>query len=260
MDEQLAVRAQAALSARPRPDDPRPQSLSPRAARTSRAQPPARSRCNWCSSPFCPSPTTNPMRPCSAPRSFSPSPRPMRAWPKARPPGSVYVVRFDLDPGEAAQAGIRLRRSSSDPNAARAGRNHRRHRHGKGTDLSRSHPLRQDRLVSRFPSAHDRPAQASAGDGRSTSKSSWTRTPIEVFADDGETVLTSLIYPSESSQGLSFFATPMPPGFEPARIRDIQLFPLEQPAGKVNRSQSATKTKSPQSSQEGRGLLTNTNR
>jgi sucrose-6-phosphate hydrolase SacC (GH32 family) len=53
---------------------------------------------------------------------------------------------------------------------------------------------------------------------------------IEVFAEDGETVLTSLIYPSESSQGLSFYATPMPPGFEPARIRDIELFPLEQPS------------------------------
>ena len=35
---------------------------------------------------------------------------------KRPPPGSVYVLRLDLDPGEAAQAGIRLRRSSNDPN------------------------------------------------------------------------------------------------------------------------------------------------
>jgi sucrose-6-phosphate hydrolase SacC (GH32 family) len=53
---------------------------------------------------------------------------------------------------------------------------------------------------------------------------------IEVFAEDGETVFTSLIYPSESSQGLSFFSTPMPPGSEPARIRNVKLFPLEPPS------------------------------
>ena len=54
---------------------------------------------------------------------------------------------------------------------------------------------------------------------------------IEVFAEDGETVLTSLIYPSASSQGLSFFSTTMPPGSAPARIRNVNLIPIEPPPG-----------------------------
>jgi levanbiose-producing levanase len=49
---------------------------------------------------------------------------------------------------------------------------------------------------------------------------------VEVFAEDGETVLSSLIFPSPESVGLSFYVTPMPPGSEPARIRDLEVFPL----------------------------------
>jgi sucrose-6-phosphate hydrolase SacC (GH32 family) len=55
---------------------------------------------------------------------------------------------------------------------------------------------------------------------------------IEVFAEDGETVLTNLIYPAASSQGLAFYSTATPPGSSPARIRDLEFVPLAQPAAK----------------------------
>ena len=53
---------------------------------------------------------------------------------------------------------------------------------------------------------------------------------VEVFAEDGETVLTNLIYPSASSQGIAFYSTATPPGSSPARIRDLELIPLVPPA------------------------------
>jgi hypothetical protein len=52
---------------------------------------------------------------------------------------------------------------------------------------------------------------------------------IEVFAEDGETVLTNLIYPAPASQGLAFYATDTPPGAAPALVRNVELVPLEQP-------------------------------
>ena len=53
------------------------------------------------------------------------------------------------------------------------------------------------------------------------------RNSIEVFAEDGETVLSSLIFPAATSQGLSFYATVTPPGAAPARVRDVELVPLD---------------------------------
>ena len=56
---------------------------------------------------------------------------------------------------------------------------------------------------------------------------------IEVFAEDGETVLTNLIYPSAGSRGISFYSTPTPPGAQPARVRNLELISLDHaPAGK----------------------------
>jgi fructan beta-fructosidase len=51
---------------------------------------------------------------------------------------------------------------------------------------------------------------------------------VEVFAEEGETVLTNLIYPASASQGLAFYATATPPGAGPALVRDVELVPLEQ--------------------------------
>jgi len=50
---------------------------------------------------------------------------------------------------------------------------------------------------------------------------------IEVFAEDGETVFTSLIFPAATSRGLAFYASPTPPGSAAARVRDVEFFPLD---------------------------------
>ena len=147
----------------------------------------------------------------------------------AKAPGSVYDVRFDIYPGEAAQAGIRLRRSAANPNEPaqeetivgidkEKGQIFLDRSHSGKTDWSPNFPAR---MVA--PLKH--PQETAVHIEIVVDKNS-----VEVFADDGETVLTSLIYPSPSSQGLGFFASPLPPGFDSAQIRDVQLFPLEQPA------------------------------
>jgi levanase len=150
---------------------------------------------------------------------------------KAKAPGSVYVVRFDIYPGEAAQAGIRLRRSTANPSDPaqeetivgidkEKGQIFLDRTHSGKTDWSPNFPTR---MVA--PLKH--PQETSIHIEIVVDKNS-----VEVFADEGETVLTSLIYPAPASQGLSFFASQIPPGFDPAQIRDIQLFPLEQSAAK----------------------------
>ena len=53
------------------------------------------------------------------------------------------------------------------------------------------------------------------------------RNSIEVFAENGETVLTNLIYPSADSQGIAFYATPTPPGSGPALVRSVEFVPLQ---------------------------------
>jgi sucrose-6-phosphate hydrolase SacC (GH32 family) len=148
---------------------------------------------------------------------------------KSTPPGSVYVLRLDLDPGEAAQAGIRLRRSTNDPNQpadeetvvgvdTEKGQIYLDRTHSGKTDWSPDFPARMTASI-KHPQA-----------GSFHLEIVVDKNSIEVFAEDGETVFTSLIYPSESSQGLSFFSTTTPPGSAPARIRNVKLFPLEPPS------------------------------
>jgi fructan beta-fructosidase len=140
--------------------------------------------------------------------------------------GSVYLLRFTFDPGEASEAGIRLRRSTNNPNDPASeetvvgidmatGRIFvDRTRSGK-TDWSPDFPARMSAPLKHLQ-ADSIPIEIVV-DSNS----------IEVFAEGGETVLTSLIYPAPASQGLAFYAAATPPGSEPARVRDVELFSLE---------------------------------
>ena len=150
---------------------------------------------------------------------------------KDKAPGSVYVVRFDIYPGEAAQAGIRLRRSTNHPNEPRRKK------------PSSASTRKRDRSFSIAPTPAKRiglpisprawpPRSSIRRKPQSTSRSSWTKTPSKSLPTMAKPSSPASSIPSESSQGLSFFASPLPPGFDPAQIRDIQLFPLEQPAAK----------------------------
>jgi fructan beta-fructosidase len=146
---------------------------------------------------------------------------------KGKAPGSVYVVRFEIAPGESAQAGIRLRRGAADPNQPV------QEETVVGIDSEKNQIFLDRTRSGKTDWSSDFPARMTAplkhpGAGSIRIDIVVDKNSIEVFAEDGETVLTSLIYPSETSQDLRFFATPMPPGFEPARIRNVELFPLDQ--------------------------------
>jgi len=144
-------------------------------------------------------------------------------------PGSAYLLRFALDPGDASEAGVRLCRSAANPNdpAAEetvvgidAATGHifvDRTRSGKA-DFSTDFPVRVSAPL-RHPQANAISIQIVVDNNS-----------IEVFAEDGETVLANLIYPAPASQGLAFYATPTPPGAVPARVRDVEIVPLEQSA------------------------------
>ena len=53
------------------------------------------------------------------------------------------------------------------------------------------------------------------------------RNSVEVFAENGETVLTNLIYPQAASRGLAFYAEGTPAGGEPARFRGVSFASFE---------------------------------
>jgi len=145
--------------------------------------------------------------------------------------GNVYRLRFTLDPGEASEVGVRLRRSTANPDGPAdeetlvgvdqaTGRVFvDRTRSGK-TDWSPDFPARVSAPL-KHPQAGAIPMEIVVDNNS-----------IEVFAEDGETVLTNLIYPAASSQGLAFYSTATPPGSSPARIRDLEFVPLAQPAAK----------------------------
>lgn len=145
--------------------------------------------------------------------------------------GDAYLLRLMLEPGDAAECGIRLRRGTTLAGSPAAeetvvgidlttGRifvdRSRSGRTNFGPDFTGrvSAPLRH-------PQAAQIPIEIVVD-----------RSSIEVFAEDGETVFTSLIYPAASSRGLAFYASPTPPGSAPARVRDVEFFPLDEPAGR----------------------------
>jgi len=96
---------------------------------------------------------------------------------------------------------------------SRAGRDSGRHRPRHGPHLRGSHALGQDGFFIGVPGA----GVEIVVDCNS----------VEVFAENGETVFTELIYPAATSQGISFYSTPTPPGTGPALVRGVEYIPLE---------------------------------
>jgi fructan beta-fructosidase len=140
--------------------------------------------------------------------------------------GSVYVLRLTLDPGDAAQAGVRLRRSTTDPgqNAAEetiVGIDHESGRifvdrtHSGKTDWSPDFPGRVSAPL-KYPQANSIRLEIVVD-----------RNSVEVFAENGQTLLTDLIYPSSGSDGISLYSTPTPPGVAPALVRGMEFIPLD---------------------------------
>lgn len=140
--------------------------------------------------------------------------------------GSVYLLRLTLDPGDASESGVRLRRSSIDPGQvadeetvvgidATARRIFvDRTRSGK-TDWSPDFPARVSAPL-KHPQANSIRLEIVVD-----------HNSVEVFAENGETVLTNLIYPAATSQGIAFYSTATPPGVAPALVRGVEFIPLE---------------------------------
>jgi sucrose-6-phosphate hydrolase SacC (GH32 family) len=140
--------------------------------------------------------------------------------------GSAYLLRLMLEPGDAAECGIRLRRSTSDANASASeetvvgidlttGRIFVDRSHSGQTNFGTDFTGRVS-VPLRHPQAVQIPLEIVVD-----------HNSIEVFAEDGETVFTSLIFPAATSRGLSFYASPTPPGSAPARLREVEFFPLD---------------------------------
>ena len=141
-------------------------------------------------------------------------------------PGSAYRLRFDLAPGDASESGVRLRRSAANSEGsaseetvvgidAESGR----------IFVDRTHSGRVD-WSPEFPVRVSAPLKHSQAES-TTIEIVVDRNSIEVFAENGETVLTDLIYPSAGSDGISFYSSPTPPGAGPALVRDVELVPLD---------------------------------
>jgi len=140
--------------------------------------------------------------------------------------GSSYLLRVTLDPGDAAEAGVRLRRSSTDPGQLAEEET------VVGINSSTGRIFVDRTRSGRTEWSPEFPARVSAPLKQPQASSIRLeivvdRNSIEVFAEDGTTVLTNLIYPAETSVGLSFYSTPTPPGVGPALVRGVEFIPLD---------------------------------
>jgi sucrose-6-phosphate hydrolase SacC (GH32 family) len=144
--------------------------------------------------------------------------------------GSVYQLCVTLEPGAAAEAGVRLRRNATQANEAATeetivgvdrakGQIFVDRKQSGATSFSSGFPLRMSAPL-KHPQAKSIRLRIVVD-----------RSSVEVFAEDGETVFTNLIYPSPGSNGLAFYATGAPSGGEPAYLRNVDFQSLEQPAG-----------------------------
>jgi fructan beta-fructosidase len=144
--------------------------------------------------------------------------------------GCVYELNVTLEPGSAAEAGVRLRRSLPQADGSveeetvvgvdRAkGQISVDRRHSGATSFSPDFPARAVAPL-KHPQA-----------GAIRLQIVVDRNSVEVFAENGETVLTDLIYPQAASRGLALYATGPQAGGEPARFRGVDFVSLEQPGG-----------------------------
>ena len=140
--------------------------------------------------------------------------------------GSVYLLRVTLDPGDAAEAGVRLRRSPGNPNQSA------QEETVVGIDRATGRIFVDRTRSGKTDWSPDFPTRVWAPLKHSQANSIRLeivvdRNSVEVFAEDGETVFTNLIYPSATSTGFSFYSTPTPPGVGPALVRSVEFIPLE---------------------------------
>jgi fructan beta-fructosidase len=142
------------------------------------------------------------------------------------PESGVYVIRTKLALGAASDAGVRIRRSSLKPDEASSEET------VVGIDRAKGQ-IFVDRTRSGYVSFSPQfPARTVAPlkhpDATSISLEIVVdRNSVEVFAEDGETVLTNLIFPSDASLGLAFYSTGVPAGGAATTLTNLEVSPLK---------------------------------
>jgi fructan beta-fructosidase len=141
------------------------------------------------------------------------------------PGDSVYMLRAVLQPGKASEMGVRLRRSAVNPNDPA------NEETVVGIDWAKGE-IFVDRKRSGYVSfSPDFAARTVAPLKHPEAKSIAIeivvdRNSVEVFAEGGETVLTNLIYPSDASQGLAFYAAGGSAGETGSKLVGLEVVPL----------------------------------
>jgi fructan beta-fructosidase len=140
---------------------------------------------------------------------------------------NAYLLSFTLEPGDASEAGVRLSRSVLNPDDAAAEET------VVGIDTANASIFVDRTRSGETDWASEFPVRVSASLKHAHSKSISIQvvvdsSSIEVFAEDGETVLTNLVYPAPDSQGLAFYAADTSQSSMPAHIRDLKLTPIGQ--------------------------------
>jgi fructan beta-fructosidase len=142
------------------------------------------------------------------------------------PEGGVYVIQTAIEPGAATEAGVRIRRSSLRPDEPASEET------VVGIDRAKGQ-IFVDRTRSGYVSfSSDFPARTVAPLKHPNAKTIpleivVDRNSVEVFAEDGETVLTNLIFPSDSSLGLAFYSVGVPDGGPATRLLNLRVTPLK---------------------------------
>ena len=144
-----------------------------------------------------------------------------------QPADSVYTLRFTLELGAASEAGVRLRRSTLNPSDPA------REETVVGIDKATGSIFVDRTRSGKTDWAPEFSARASARLKHAHAKSVpieivVDNNSVEVFAEDGETVLTNLIYPDAASRGVAFYSTQTLPDASPTRIGNVDLVCLGQ--------------------------------
>jgi fructan beta-fructosidase len=147
----------------------------------------------------------------------------------------VFLLRAKLELGAASEVGIRLRRNTLNAEEPASEETVIGIDTAKGkifVDRNRSGYVEIKKNDKNNPDSSDFPARTVAPLKHPEAKTVSIeiiadRSSIEVFAEDGETVLTNLIFPYDDSQGMAFYATGAPSEAQTVHIHDLELVPLK---------------------------------
>jgi fructan beta-fructosidase len=149
-----------------------------------------------------------------------------RRFTRGGPEGGVYVIKTTIEAGSASEVGVRIRRSTLKAEDAASEET------VVGIDRAKGQ-IFLDRTKSGYVSfSPDFAARTVAPlkhpDAKTISiEIVVDRSSVEVFAEDGETVLTNLIFPSDSSAGLAFYSSSVPVGGSTTKLLKLQVAPLK---------------------------------